>query len=70
MPPADLLTRVLATSLDDLGRAWIGGAPGRTPSSMAASLSQRCRQDWEIPKSFAIRDSEAPLRATSTTSRR
>src|SRR6185312_11178115 len=45
--------------------------PGRTPSSTSASLSQRCRQDSEIPKSFAICDSGAsPLRATATTSRR
>jgi hypothetical protein len=37
--------------------------PGRRPSSMSASLSQRCRQDSEIPKSLAICDSGAsPLR--------
>ena len=45
--------------------------PGRIPSSTSASLSQRCRHDSEIPKSFAICDSGAsPLRATATTSRR
>lgn len=36
---------------------------------MLSSLSQRCRQDSEIPKSLAIWDSGAsPLRATATTS--
>ena len=34
-------------------------------------VSQRCRQDSQIPKSFAICDSGAsPFRATATTSRR
>ena len=46
-------------------------SPGRTPSSTSAILSQRCRHDSEIPKSFAICDTGAsPLRATATTSRR
>ncbi len=50
--------------------SWVV-TPGLTPSSTSASLSQRCRQDSEIPKSFAIWDSGAsPLRATATTSRR
>src|SRR5215831_601617 len=45
--------------------------PGRVPSSISASFSQRCRQDSEIPKSFAICETGAcPLRATATTSRR
>jgi len=51
--------------------ASLAVTPGLTPSSMSASLSQRCKQDSEIPKSFAICDSGAwPLRATATTSRR
>jgi len=39
---------------------------GRTPSSMSASLSQRCEQDSEIPESLAICDGDAsPLRPTA-----
>ena len=38
---------------------------------MKNPISQRCRHDSEIPKSFAICDNGAsPLRATATTSRR
>src|SRR4051794_39338806 len=45
--------------------------PGRAPSSVSASLSQRCRQPSEIPTSLAIcRNGASPLRATATRSRR
>ena len=41
--------------------------PGRTPSSMSVSLSQRREQESEIPKSLAICDGGAsPLRATAS----
>src|SRR6266511_5140319 len=45
--------------------------PSRTPSSISARFTHRCRQDSEIPKSLAIWDIGASLRrATATTSRR
>src|SRR6266571_1348615 len=45
--------------------------PSRTPSSISARFTHRCRHDSEIPKSFAIWDIGTSLRrATATTSRR
>ena len=63
--------RLRLLQLAQLRRLRASVTPGRTPSSMSASFSQRCRHDSEIPKSFAICASGAsPLRATATTSRR
>ena len=49
----------------------IPGDAGRLPASRSSSVSERCRQDSEIPKSLATCATDASLRrATRTTSSR
>ena len=49
----------------------LAGKPGGLPARCRPGPAKRCRQDWEIPKSLATRDTgESEARATRTTSSR